>query len=408
MPDKAPSVLKSGGIGDVAFGVVVSVSYLAMISASFETITTTSLFLLMGLGILYTLLGIYGYGYVARTANRYYLAAYFLVQVPLSGWIVALGRGAGFNAVLMLPLAGQAVTLLPQNGVYAASIGILLTYIAALTRSSGDLANLWNNLVTFLAGLVFVVVFTQLTAQQERARREVERLAQELEQANQRLRQYAIQAEELATSRERNRLAREIHDGLGHYLTTIHMQIQAAQAVMSSNPGLAKDAMEKARGLVQTALVDVRQSVASLRASPEQNRPLPVALESLLGDCHDGGLQAELAVSGEPRLLSPQVELTCYRTVQEGLNNVRKHAHASQVLIRLDYTDPDWVRLSIEDNGGGPTANTGEEASGGYGLLGVRERVHLLGGEMSTAIAAAGGFKLSIEVPDEAHSRAAG
>ena len=408
MPDPDRSVLKAGGIGDVAFAVVVSVSYLAMISASFESITITTLVVLMALGILYTLMGIYGYGYVSRRRSLFPLVAYFALQIPLGGLIVALGRGAGFNALLMLPLAGQAVTLLPQTGVYAASIAILLAYIAAVQHFSGGLANLWNNLITFLAGLIFVVVFVQMTSQQEKARKEVERLAQELEEANRRLRQYAIQAEELATTRERNRMAREIHDGLGHYLTTIHMQIQAAQAVMDSNHARAMDALEKARSLAQSALVDVRQSVAALRAPPGQSRLLSEALEILLRDCRDGGLQAELMVTGQPRPLSPPVDLTCYRTVQEGLVNVRKHAHATRVLVRLDYSDLTWVNLSVEDNGAGSNGTTTDEAGSGYGLLGVRERVHLLGGEMTTTQAEGGGFILSIEVPDEAHTYPAG
>jgi signal transduction histidine kinase len=280
-----------------------------------------------------------------------------------------------------------------------------------------DLANLWNNLVTFMAGLIFVVVFTQATLQQEKARREVERLAQELEEANQRLRQYAVQAEELATTRERNRLAREIHDGLGHYLTTIFMQVQAAQAVMETDRDRASAALEKAMGLAQAALVHVRQSVASLRAFPEIGRSLPEAIEGLLVDCRGGGLQADLQIDGQPRPLSPSVMLTCYRTVQEGLNNVRKHSRATRVTIRLDYTHPGGIHLAVEDSGG-PT-NEAEQAAmedsggdpesgGGYGLLGVRERVHLLGGEMKAAPSDGGGFILSIEVPDEAYSHSTG
>ena len=416
MPESVRSNPKNGGIGEAAFAVMVSVSYLAMISASFDTITLTTLVVLMILGVLYTLLGIYGYGYVGRAGSRFRRVAYFVIQVPLSGLIVALGHGAGFNALLMLPLAGQAAMLLPESGVYLTSIGILLTYVVAVNQFYSDLGNLWNNLVTFMAGLIFVVVFTQVTLQQEKARREVERLAQELEEANQRLRQYAIQAEELATTRERNRLAREIHDGLGHYLTTIFMQIQAAQAVMENDRERASAALEKAMGLAQAALVHVRQSVASLRASPDLGRSLPEAVEGLLVDCRGGGLQADLQTCGQPRPLSPAVMLTCYRTVQEGLNNVRKHSRATWVTIRLDYTHPGWIRLAVEDFGGsadGPSDSGGDasgslESGGGYGLLGVRERVHLLGGEMKAAPSDSGGFILSIEVPDEAYSHSAG
>ena len=388
------SLSKAGGTGDIAFALVVSFSYLAMISASFTTLTLTMLVSLMALGTLYIIIGIYGYSYVTRHSTRAWSLVYFGVQIPLSGLIVALGKGAGFNALLMLPLAGQAGVILKRQGMLSASIAILLAYVAAVGYYSGGLSNLWNGLTTFLAGLVFVDVFTQLTVEQEKAMKEVERLAQELEQANQRLREYAVQVEELAIARERNRLAREIHDGLGHYLTTIHMQIQAAQAVMDVDRSRAFGTLEKARGLTQAALVDVRNSVATLRSSPERNQPLPDAIHILLEDVQNSSFTTELIIQGHPRQMSPQVELTCYRAVQESLNNVRKHAHASRVTIQLDYSACDTFMLNVVDDGVGTN-----DPQGGFGLLGLKERVHLVGGEIALVTAPGAGFSLTIEVP---------
>jgi signal transduction histidine kinase len=394
MPDAPRSILRTGSSGDVAFAIVVSFSYLAMITASFESLTSTTVIGLMVIGTLYTLIGIYGYAFVARRPSYYLFWAYFTVQILLSGLIVTLGKGAGFNALLMLPLAGQAVVMLPPRGVYAASIGILMAYIGAVDLYSGGLGTLWNNLITFLAGLVFVVVFTQLNVEQEKARHEVERLAQELEEANRRLREYAVQAEELATTRERNRLAREIHDGVGHYLTTVFMQIQAAEATLEGDRPRAIDALEKAKKMTQAALTDVRRSVASLRSPLEQSGPLSEMLVSLVNNCRAPDLHIEFKISGSPRTLSPQVELACFRTAQEGLNNVQKHAHANHASVHLDYLASDRVRLSIEDDGSGS-----DDPIGGFGLLGLRERVHLVDGEMYTETAAGQGFILTIEVP---------
>jgi signal transduction histidine kinase len=394
MPDAPRNIVRTGSSGDVAFAIVVCFSYLAMITASFESLTSTTVIGLMVIGTLYTLIGIYGYAFIARHPSSYLFWAYFTVQILLSGLIVTLGKGAGFNALLMLPLAGQAVVLLPPRGVYATSIGILMVYIGAVDLYSGGLATLWNNLITFLAGLVFVVVFTQLNVEQERARGEVERLAQELEEANRRLREYAIQAEELATTRERNRLAREIHDGVGHYLTTVFMQIQAAEAILDSDRPRAINALDKAKKMTQAALTDVRRSVASLRSPLEQGGPLSEVLASLVNNCRAPGLRIEFKISGSPRPLSPQVELTCFRTTQEGLNNVQKHAHTNQATVHLDYSAADRVRLSIEDDGSGS-----DDPSGGFGLLGLRERVHLVDGEMYTETAVSKGFTLTIEVP---------
>lgn len=394
MVSPSRQTLRTGSSGDVAFVVVVSVSYLAMISASFESLTPSTVAGLLVLGTLYTWLGVYGYAFIARRPTPLRLGFYFAVQIPLSGLIVTFGHGAGFNALLMLPLAGQAVVLLPDRGLYTASVAILVAYVGAVDLYSGGLDSLWNGLVTFLAGLIFVVVFTRLTVDEERARKEVERLAQELENANQRLRDYALQVGELATSRERNRLAREIHDGLGHYLTTIHMQIQAAQAVMAADPQRANDALDKARKLSQDALADVRQSVAALRSSTELGRPLPELVAELAANCQEIGLPTDYTLLGTPRPISPQAELACYRAVQEGLNNARKHSHASRVRVLLDYSAPDHLSLEITDNGTGS-----DESGGGFGLLGLRERVNLVGGEFFTTSIPRKGFTLSIEVP---------
>jgi signal transduction histidine kinase len=394
MPDLKENIVKTGSSGDVAFAIVVSFSYLAMITASFDSITSSTVFSLLVLGTIYTLIGIYGYAYIARHPAQPLFFAYFILQILLSGSIVTLGKAAGFNAMLMIPLAGQAVVLLPPRGVYATSIGIMLVYLSAVGLYGGGPALLWNNLVTFLAALVFVVVFTQLTVEQEKGRHEVERLAQELEVANRQLREYAVQVEELAITRERNRLAREIHDGVGHYLTTVFMQIQAAEAILENDRPRAIDALEKAKDLTQSALTDVRRSVAALRFPIEKKGSLVEMISGLLEGIQVSGLRTELVVNGNPRVLSPQVELTCFRTAQEGLNNVQKHARASQVVLRLDFTDPEKVHLSITDDGTGSI-----DPGGGFGLLGLRERVHLVDGELSTTTASGKGFILEIEVP---------
>ncbi|MBM4422085.1 MAG: sensor histidine kinase [Chloroflexi bacterium] len=208
------------------------------------------------------------------------------------------------------------------------------------------------------------------------------------------MREYAAQAEELATARERNRLAREIHDGLGHYLTVINVQIEAARAVMESDAARAASALSKAQSLAKEGLADVRRSVAALRASPIENRPLAEAIAALVEECRAAGLRADFLVNGATRRLAPQAELTLYRAAQEGLTNVRKHAHASFVSVTLDYDDPARVRLTVKDNGGG-----GGNANGGFGLIGVRERAQLLGGQMKMDTGMGEGFALEVELP---------
>jgi signal transduction histidine kinase len=389
-----PGIIKTGSGGDLAFGIVVAASYLAMFSVSMASFDARSVFLLILLGVAYMAIGIYGYRYVARVASLRLMAAYFAIQIPLSAAIVYVGRGAGFNALVMLPLAGHGVILLPRRWALGASAAILPAYMLAVRSFNSGMGPVWAGLPTFLAGLIVIVVFTQIMVSEKQAREEVERLAVELADANQRLREYAAQVEELATDRERNRLAREIHDGLGHYLTSIGVQIQAAQAVLNRNPKRAAVAMDRASKLAEEALTDVRRSVSALRAFPDENTSLSEKLTPLVDECRLAGLEIDLRLCGEPRRLSPAIELAFYRAAQEGLNNVRKHSGASQVSVVIDYTNVSTVCLFVEDDGRGS-----DNPNGGFGLIGLRERAHLLGGDLSVSTRSGEGFKLKIEVP---------
>ena len=386
-------IIKTGTGADLAFAVVLLASYFATFSA-LKSASTLVIVLMIVLGIAYVAIGIYGYGFCAPSSKLWLQLGYFCVQIPLGGAIVYLARGGGFNALILLPLAGHSVMMLPRRWMVAANFGILAAYLVAVGLLSAGWETASANLPAFVAALVFVVAFTQMALNEERARREVERLVGELEVANQRLREYAVQVEELAIARERNRLAREIHDGVGHYLTTIHMQIQAARAVSASDPDRAQEVLSHAQNLSQEALADIRQSVSALRTGPDESQPLTTRLYNMIQNYEMGGFPAELKVNGSPRRLSAQATLTLYRATQEGLSNAGKHAQASQVCVLLDYSDPNMVRLSIQDDGQGT-----DHLDGGFGLIGLRERVNLLSGEFEVSSKPGQGFRLMIGVP---------
>jgi signal transduction histidine kinase len=390
---KNQSLVKPGSNADIAFAVVVLASYFATFS-NIRQANLWDILLMLGLGLAYILIGIYGYAYCARSNLSIIRIGYFFIQIPLGGLIVSLGKGAGYNGLLLMPLVGHAVVLLSEIWVYIVNIGILTIFIISTGSYTPNWSDVWAGMPIFLAGQIFIMVFTQSSVSEERSRREVERLVEELKSANTRLQEYANRVEELAVTQERNRLAREIHDGLGHYLTTIFMEIQAAQAVMTRNPERAQVMLQKAQTLTQDALTDVRNSVAALRASPEENLPLPRLLENLLDHCDMLNIETDLKILGTPRTVPPQVHLTLYRAAQESINNIRKHAHASQVWIRLDYQDLQKVRFMIQDNGIGA-----ERLDGGFGLIGLQERVNLLNGEMQIQTAKDQGLRMEIIVP---------
>lgn len=324
---------------------------------------------------------------------------YFAVQLGLAGLIYFLGDQGGSTALLwlvLLPPVAHAVILLPPPGIATVSGLSVAILVFHVVRQHG-----WEpvpiGVLQFSFAVLFTLIFTLLAVSSEKARGEVQRLAGQLGEANRKLWEYAVQAEELAATRERNRLAREIHDSLGHYLTVVNVQIEAARAIQDHDPARARDALDKAQALTQEGLQEIRRSVAALRASPLDNKPLAGAVGQVVEASRAAGVAVEMQVLGEARVLSSQAELTLYRAAQEGLTNVRKHAHATRVNLDLDYRDPTKARLSVRDDGQGAT--NGADTAGGFGLLGLRERAQILGGVVRVQTAPNAGFTLEVEVP---------
>jgi signal transduction histidine kinase len=375
---------------NVAFAVVMLAAYMVFFSNGGFNEGLTQVIVLIISGLIYLGLGIYGFAWVVTRKSNTWVAAYFVIQLFIGGLIVYMGKG--FMWLVLLPLASHSV-FLPLPGTLSVCFFIVVEEVLQYLPSQGWLS-LVSRLTDFLAAVVFVAVFTRISLSEEKARRSVEKLVEELSVANNKLREYAARAERLAIIEERNRLAREIHDSIGHYLTSVNIQIKAGLATLDQDPQEARSAFGKAQTLTQEALTDIRRSVASLRADPVSNQPLSEAVESLLIAARASGLVTNLQISGTPRKLSDQAEFTIYRTVQEALTNVIKHAQASQVEILLDYQDSQTTRLVIQDNGVGT-----EEINQGFGLLGVSERVQLLGGEVNIQTSFGKGFILELKIP---------
>ncbi|HLF01015.1 MAG TPA: sensor histidine kinase, partial [Anaerolineales bacterium] len=378
--------------GNWVFIATVVAGYLSSLVAGDWQINSLRTIAIMLLGVAYCVIGTVVFDFCPRDGSPRFSILYFAIQIALVAAIFYLSDLSGFFIIIVLPLVSHSILLLPRTGAaIVCALLLLLCGVVVGVRTSLSVAI--QATLSMAAGFAFVAVFTELAMNEQRARAEVERLAAELTEANQKLREYAAQVEELATVRERNRLAREIHDGLGHYLTVVNMQIQAARAVQASDPARAAEAMGKAGAMAQEALADVRRSVAALRASPTENKSLPDTLRALTDEIRASGIAAEFTVRGSLRPLSPPAELTLYRAAQEALTNVRKHAHASAVEVALEYGDAS-ARLAVRDNGVGS-----DDANGGFGLVGVRERALLLNGQVMVSTAKGEGFRLEIELP---------
>lgn len=149
----------------------------------------------------------------------------------------------------------------------------------------------------------------------------------------------------------------------------------------------------------------MRHSISALRESPLANKRLAQAMQPLLEASQAAGILTELTVSGTERPLDPKTSLALYRAAQEGLTNIRKHARATRAGLHLDYSDPDRIQLTLEDNGVGSRAAGGGDSSdsdAGFGLMGMRERIELLGGALHLHTAPGSGFRLHITIPTPA------
>ena len=200
---------------------------------------------------------------------------------------------------------------------------------------------------------------------------------------------------EQAAEEERLRIARELHDVVAHNVSVIAIQAGAARVSGKANPA----AMQLIETTARDTLAELNRLLGVLRkedGAPLAPQPGLDQLEVLLKAARDAGLEATLTVTGERRRLAGAVDLSAYRIVQEAITNVLKHANASRVEVILDY-QPDALNITIGDNGSGATATVG--ASTGHGLIGMRERIEVFGGELGTGSSSLGGFTVRARLP---------
>ncbi len=341
-----------------------------------------------GLCSIYTVLGVLGGGLVDCGGRP--RAGYFLVQCGLLTILLWVSPIRGFFGIIVLPVASQAVFDLKARHAL-----LIVAYLYVLNIAIWVIPFGWDAgfevFLNFAPAFAFTTAFSLITKRALDAREREEKLRRELEAANTQLREHAAVAGDLATTRERNRLAREIHDGLGHYLTVVKTQLDAAAALLPTNPDRARESVTKAAHLAAEALDDVRRSVGALRTDASRP-PLPEALQLLM---QEAGLPVAVRLDGPARPLAPGIEHALFRAAQEGLTNIRKHAAASAAELALDFRAPGRVTLSVTDNGRGADGGPAR----GFGLAGIRERIEVLGGHVASGNRAGGGFTLTIEVP---------
>jgi signal transduction histidine kinase len=340
--------------------------------------------------------------YFAEPTRRpAWVRAYLATQTLLVLGVYLLHPPAalGVSQLFYLLTTQAALCLtLPEAGAWAALYAVITVLggvnVMGMGEISGSLAAAGGNLV-FL-GLGAALRHAGLANARSR------RLLDDLRQAHDRLHALSEQAQQLAVADERNRIAREMHDALGHRLTVAVVQLEGARRLVARDPDRAGAIIDTMRGELKLGLAELRETVANMRSPAEA--PLPVTLGRLAMAFEAAtALPVTVAVDHEAaEHLTAEQRHTLYRVAQEALTNIQRHAHATRARLTLVGADG-AVTLTVEDDGrgfpaaaAGPSPNRDAER---FGLRGIEERVRAHGGTLALGACEGGGATLTATLP---------
>ncbi|MDH6214572.1 sensor histidine kinase [Streptomyces pseudovenezuelae] len=334
-------------------------------------------------------------------------------RMPEKMLLLTLGLGI---AQLVLDVAVTPADFAMLVIVYTvAATGARWASRLALVASLGaaTVAHLrWPNDNTSVLGNLAVVVFQTVPfalawvlGDSMRTRRAY---FEQLEERNARLEKEREAQAKVAVAAERARIARELHDVVAHNVSVMVVQADGAAYVLDSAPDQAKKALETISSTGRQALAEMRRLLGVLRTGEHKEageyvpQPDVEQIDDLVAQCRTSGLPVDFKVEGTPRPLPSGVELTAYRIVQEALTNTRKHGGPNTgASVRLVYFD-DGLGLLVEDDGKGAPHELYEEGGAdgqGHGLIGMRERVGMVGGTLDAGPRPGGGFRISALLP---------
>jgi signal transduction histidine kinase len=320
-----------------------------------------------------------------------YVHLYFVAQTLIIVSLFSLQPENSQFGVLFFVLSAQVMLLLPPRTAALWIVAFILITGIGFMYFLGWIGLLW--FLPNIGGYIFFATFGNLWRQAELARRRSQQLLEELQVAQRQL-------QDLAVVEERNRLAREMHDSLGHRLTVAIVQLEGAQRLIPTDPDRAARMIGAMREEMKEALAELRRTVTALRAPLEDadGTPLNAALARLAQTFQDStGLAVHLDLPGALPALPEAHRLALYRAAQESLTNAQRHAAAKQVWLMVSAANG-RITLTAADDGKGFGEQTAT-SEGGYGLRGLRERAAQLGGELVLEMRPGGGAQVRFSLP---------
>jgi signal transduction histidine kinase len=301
------------------------------------------------------------------------------------------------RSCVRFPLPGRVAIACVSFGLFVVGLGQRFqnTVLPNIRNLPGILLILQVSLtLLFLLSLAFILLLVNALLAERQSR-------EHLAIANEQLRAYALRIEDQAALQERNRIARDIHDSLGHALTALNIQLETALKLGKANPERAHSFLAEAKRLGSTALQEVRRSISTLRADPLEGKTLEAAIYSLTQGFQRATGIAPHCLIQLPFNLPMEVNIAIYRIVQESLTNICKYAidPESVAILRVEIlleSMPSAMHLTIRDNGRGFHTDRNRT---GFGLQGMRERTMALGGRFDLRSSVGNGCEISVQIP---------
>ena len=333
------------------------------------------------------------------------MALAWRVRAPLAAFLVV--AGVFLPSAILFPLSGDAAFAVPaalliavysvaaHTGGWSAFAGVLvgIAVVFAVTFADPEGASAGSYLF-----FLFVVGGPWLAGRAIRNRRQSERHLEARAATAEREREERAR---VAVAEERVRIARELHDVVAHGISVIVVQARGGRKSLATQPEEAREAFDSIEVTGREALAEMRRLLGMLREHDEELALAPQPslrhLETLVAQVREAGLPVQLSVEGEPTDVPPGVDLSAYRIVQEALTNALKHAGAAATDVLLAWGD-EALEVVVGDRGAG-TGDGPALPSGGHGIVGMRERVKVYGGELTTGPGPDGGFVVRGRIP---------
>ena len=327
--------------------------------------------------------------------NRIFNYFFLLVKVAVIYYLVEY-YGYGLNSFLYLIIPFEAYFIISEDfGVFTSLFMIIFIFFNHKFGRSllEDISLAW----TFISLNLLFLFLAMLLMRDYHNDQLKSNLLEKLQVSHQLLEEYARNVAEFTVVEERSRIAREIHDSLGHYLTAVSLQIERASIYLDRDLDEVKEALKAAKLASSEALRDVRSSVSMLREG-ENRFDIKIEIEKLIeGILPD--YQVDYTCTGTPETYNHSVLLVLFRSLQEGLTNIQKHAEAEKITITVLFS-PTTCTMIIEDDGKG-FEQSSNSLKTTYGLSGMRERVELVQGELTIDSVENVGTTITIIVPSD-------